>query len=155
MTTAATEKTETDLHAKSARVIASAVKWSAAAAVVPVPYVDLLALASVQVKMVRDLARVHGQDAGDETLPGVISALLGTLVPASLSTGLLGSSLKVIPGGGSLIGSLGMAAFASASTFAIGKIFVIHFAKGGTLSNFSAEAVEDDLKKEFSAAKAK
>ncbi|MEO5342310.1 MAG: DUF697 domain-containing protein [Gammaproteobacteria bacterium SHHR-1] len=155
MTTATTEKPEVDLHAKSARVIASAVKWSAAAAVVPVPYVDLLALGSVQVKMVRDLARVYGLDVGDETLQGVISALLGTLVPASISTGLLGSSLKVIPGGGSLIGSLGMAAFGSASTFAIGKIFVMHFAGGGTLSNFSAEAVEDDLKKEFAAAKAK
>jgi uncharacterized protein (DUF697 family) len=155
MTTATTEKTEIDVHAKSARVIASAVKWSAAAAVVPVPYLDLLALGSVQVKMVRDLARVHGVDPGDETLQGVISALLGTLVPAGISTSILGSSLKMIPGGGSLVGSLGMAAFASASTFAIGKIFVIHFTKGGTLSNFSAEAIEDDLKKEFSAAKAK
>ena len=105
MTTATTESSEIDVHASSARVIASAVKWSAAAAIVPVPYVDLIALGSVQVKMVRDLARVYGLDAGDETLPGVISALLGTLVPFGITTHFVGSSLKVIPGGGTLIGN--------------------------------------------------
>jgi uncharacterized protein (DUF697 family) len=105
--------------------------------------------------MVRDLARVYGLDSGDETLPGVISALLGTLVPFGITTSFLGSSLKVIPGGGTLVGSIGMAAFASASTYAIGKIFVGHFSRGGDLSNFSAAAVEEDLKKEFDTAKAK
>jgi uncharacterized protein (DUF697 family) len=142
-----------DVHAEAARVISTAVKWSAAAAIVPVPYIDLLALGAVQVKMVRDLARVYGLEAEGETLKGVISALLGTLAPAAISGGLLGSALKVIPIGGTIVGSVGLAAFGSAATYAIGKIFVAHFDQGGTVKSFSAEAIEADLKKEFAAAK--
>ena len=142
-----------DVHAEAARVISTAVKWSAAAAIVPVPYFDLLALGAVQVKMVRDLARVYGLEAEGETLKGVISALLGTLAPAAISGGLLGSALKVIPIGGTIVGSVGLAAFGSAATYAIGKIFVAHFDQGGTVKSFSAEAIEADLKKEFAAAK--
>jgi uncharacterized protein (DUF697 family) len=143
-----------DVHAEAARVISTAVKWSAAAAIVPVPYIDLLALGAVQVKMVRDLAQVYGLEAEGETLKGVISALLGTLAPAAISGGLLGSALKVIPVGGTIVGSVGLAAFGSAATYAIGKIFVAHFDQGGTVTSFSAEAIEADLKKEFAAAKA-
>jgi uncharacterized protein (DUF697 family) len=142
-----------DVHAEAARVISTAVKWSAAAAIVPVPYIDLLALGAVQVKMVRDLARVYGLEAEGETLKGVISALLGTLAPAAVSGGLLGSALKVIPVGGTIVGSVGLAAFGSAATYAIGKIFVAHFDQGGTVTSFSAEAIEADLKKAFAAAK--
>lgn len=143
-----------DVHVKAAHVISSAIKWSAAAAIVPVPYLDMLALGAVQVKMVRDLAQVYGLEAESETLKGVISALLGTLAPAAISGGLLGSALKVIPVGGTIIGSVGLAAFGSAATYAIGKIFVAHFDQGGTVKSFSAEAIEADLKKEFAAAKA-
>jgi len=143
-----------DVHAEAARVISSAVKWSAGAAIVPVPYLDLMALGAVQVKMVRDLAQIYGLEADGETLKGVISALLGTLAPAAISGGLLGSALKVMPVGGTIVGSVGLAAFGSAATYAIGKIFVTHFEKGGTLKSFSAEAIEADLKKEFTAAKA-
>jgi uncharacterized protein (DUF697 family) len=142
-----------DVHAEAARVISTAVKWSAAAAIVPVPYFDLLALGAVQVKMVRDLAQVYGLEAEGETLKGVISALLGTLAPAAVSGGLLGSALKVIPIGGTIVGSVGLAAFGSAATYAIGKIFVAHFDQGGTVKSFSAEAIEADLKKAFAAAK--
>lgn len=144
-----------DVHAEAARIISSAVRWSAAAAIVPLPYIDLVALGAVQVKMVRDLARAYGVDVEAETLQGIISALLGTLAPAAISGSLLGSALKVVPVGGAILGSVGLAAFGSAATYAIGKIFVAHFEKGGTVSSFSAEAVEAELKREFAAAKAK
>lgn len=144
-----------DVHAEAALVISKAVKWSAAAAVVPLPYIDLVALGAVQASMVRDLAHVYKINVDNESLKVVVSALLGTLAPAAVSGGLLGSSLKVVPLGGTIIGSLGLVAFGSAATYAVGKIFVRHFENGGTLSSFSAEAVEADLKKEFAQAKAK
>jgi uncharacterized protein (DUF697 family) len=143
-----------DVHRKAALTISKAVKWSAAATVLPVPFFDLVALGAVQVKMVRDLAKVYGVDDNSETLKSVISALLGTLAPAAMSGGLFGSALKLIPVGGSIVGSVGLAAFGSAATYAIGKVFVAHFERGGTLKSFSAEEVEADLKKEFADAKA-
>jgi uncharacterized protein (DUF697 family) len=71
-----------------------------------------------------------------------------------MSGGLFGSALKLIPFSGSIVGSVGLAAFGSAATYAIGKVFVAHFERGGTLKSFSAEEVEADLKKEFADAKA-
>lgn len=153
-TAAATEATDAqDVHEVSGKVIARAMGWSAAAAIVPVPYLDMAALATVQVKMVRDLADAYGQDRNDQTLNGTISALLGTLGATSASGALVGPAIKLIPGGGSLLGSVTVGAFGSAATYAIGKVFVKHFESGGSISNFSAEKVTEDLKKEFSAAK--
>ena len=142
-----------DVHGNAAETISTAVKWSAACAAIPLPYVDLLGLACIQVKMVRDLATVFGVDPNHQTLQGVISALLGTMAAKTISTTFIGSSLKVIPGGGTIIGSAGVAAFGAASTYAIGKVFVRHFEGGGTISSFSAEAVQNDLKEELSSAK--
>jgi uncharacterized protein (DUF697 family) len=83
----------------------------------------------------------------------LISTLLGTLAPSAVSGALVGSSLKLIPFSGSLLGSVSLAAFGSAATYAVGKAFVRHFEGGGTLDNFSVEAIKDDLKKDFSKAK--
>ena len=62
--------------------------------------------------------------------------------------------MKFIPGGGTIIGSVGISVFGAASTYAIGKVFVRHFEGGGTIASFSADAAKDELKKEVFAAKA-
>ncbi len=144
---------ENDVHSKAAKIISSAVKWSAGWAAIPLPYVDLIGLAFVQVKMVRGLAIIYGVNPNDQTLQGVISALLGTMASTTISTTFIGSSLKFLPGGGTIIGSVGVSVFGAASTYAIGKIFVRHFEGGGTIASFNANTVKDDLKKEFSSAK--
>jgi len=144
---------ENDVHSEAAKIISSAVKWSAGCAAIPLPYVDLIGLAFVQVKMVRSLATAYGVNPNDQTLQGVISALLGTMASTTISTTFIGSSLKFIPGGGTIIGSVGISVFGAASTYAIGKVFVRHFEGGGTISSFSADAIKDDLKEEFSYAK--
>jgi uncharacterized protein (DUF697 family) len=144
---------EHDIHAAAGSIISNAVRWSAAAAVVPVPYLDLAALGSVQVKIVRDLAKAYEVDPNEVTLNGVISSLLGTLGSVGAGSLLVGPAVKLIPGSGSLLGSVTVGAFGSAATYAIGKIFVRHFEGGGTLGDFSADAVADDLKAEFQSAK--
>ena len=138
---------------QSARIISNAVKWGAAASIIPVPYLDLIGLAAVQLNMVKDIARAYEQDPKSEVVRGLISTMLGTLTPYAASGALVGSSLKFIPGGGSLLGSISLAAFGSAATYAVGKAFVKHFAQGGTVDNFSVDAVKEDLQKDFAKAK--
>jgi uncharacterized protein (DUF697 family) len=150
---AADVKDVQDIHDTTGKIISRAMGWSVAAAILPVPYLDIAALGTVQVKMVRDLATAYGQDANDQTLNGTISALLGTLGATQAGGALVGPALKLIPGGGSVLGSVTVGAFGSAATYAIGKIFVKHFENGGSISNFSAEKVSEDLRKEFNAAK--
>ena len=139
---------------KAGALIASAARWSIAASIIPVPYVDMAALAAVQTKLVVELAHLYGDTATKQAVSGVISVMLGTLVPVGAAQAVVGSTAKLIPGLGSIVGSVSMAAFGSAATFAIGKVFVGHFEKGGTLCSFGEAAVQADLKKEFAKASA-
>lgn len=137
---------------KAGEAISSATKWSAAAALVPVPYVDLAALAAVQGNMIINLAEIYGEKVSQQTVKGLVSMLLGTLLPANLATAAVGASAKLVPGFGTLVGAASLAAFGAAATYAIGKVFVRHFEKGGTVATFKAEDVKEDLKAEFAKA---
>jgi uncharacterized protein (DUF697 family) len=123
--------------------------------VVPVPYLDLIALGAVQLNMVRDLGKLYGQYTTDKVIKSAIGALLGTLGPAVVSAGILGSSLKLIPVSGTLLGSAGMAAGGSAATYAIGKVFLSHFEKGGSIDDLDADAKADEMKEAVEIAKKK
>lgn len=134
------------------KLIASASRWSVGAAIVPVPYLDLALLASVQTKLIVSLASLYDQKLSKQTVTGVITLLIGTLAPsgaARLTTSVLS---KFLPGFGSAIGTVSLATFAASATYAIGKVFVRHFENGGSFSNFSSKAVQDELKKEFDSA---
>ena len=139
---------------KAGALIASGARWSVAASIIPVPYVDMASLAAVQTKLVIDLAKLYGEKASKQAVSGVISVMLGTLVPVGAAQAVAGSTAKLVPGVGSIVGFVSMAAFGSAATYAIGKVFVRHFESGGTLCSFGEAAIKADLKKEFAKASA-
>jgi uncharacterized protein (DUF697 family) len=150
-----TEAPRLDVHERAAEIISSSVRWSAAAGAVPLPVLDLVALGAVQAKMISDLSQAYGRPVSAEAARGVVSVLLGTLLPAGVTGALLGSGFKTVPVAGTVLGMVSMAAFGAAASYAIGKVFVRHFEKGGNLDSFSAEAVKEELKAEFSQAKGK
>lgn len=152
-TAAVNDSTTESARDQSAGIIVSSMKWAAAAAIIPVPYLDLVGLAAVQLNMVKDITKAYGQPAESEVIRGLITALIGTLAPVSASGALVGSALKTIPGAGSVLGSVSVAAFGSAATYAVGKVFVRHFEKGGSIKDFHPEAVKEELKKDFAKAK--
>jgi uncharacterized protein (DUF697 family) len=129
----------------AANLISAATKWSVAASVIPVPTLDVLAVGAVQVNLVTDLAHLYGSTFKQESVKAVVSALLGMLVPAGAASVVV----KLVPGIGTIAGIISLAGFSAAATYAIGKVFVAHFENGGTLDNFSPEAVKADLQKEF------
>lgn len=144
--------TAVDRHTEASKIVSSALGWSAAAGFVPVPVLDVAALAAVQVKMVVDLSALYGEKSSNELARGIVSVLLGTLAPLKLTEIALVSGAKALPVIGTVIGSLSMAAFGTAATYAIGKIFIRHFERGGTIATLDAEAVKEDLKAEFAQA---
>jgi uncharacterized protein (DUF697 family) len=133
-------------------IIASSTKWSIAASLVPIPYLDIAALGAIQVNMIVDLAKLYDHKVTKQAVHGVISVMLGTLVPAGAAQLAVTSSTKLFPGYGTAIGTVSLAAFGTAATYSIGKVFVRHFESGGTIGNFSTAAVQEDLKKEFAKA---
>jgi uncharacterized protein (DUF697 family) len=94
----------------------------------------------------RQLANLYQVGFMESLGKSCISAVVG----GSLAR--VGSSLfKFIPGVGTLLGEISMAAFAGASTYAMGQVFIRHFKNGGTFEDFntdlSKKVYEQELKK--------
>lgn len=133
----------------AANIIVSAMKWSAAAAIVPVPALDIVALAAVQTRMVMDLSELYGDTASKQSARALVSVLLGSLFPGAAAGLVAVSVFKSAPVIGALVGAGAMAGFGAAATYAIGKVFVKHFERGGSLASFDVADVKSELAAEF------
>jgi hypothetical protein len=70
-----------------------------------------------------------------------VSSLVGGVVPTKMGYGVAGSWIKGIPGIGGFLGIFVVPGFAAASTWAVGKVFIQHFASGGTFLDFDPDKV--------------
>jgi uncharacterized protein (DUF697 family) len=96
---------------------------AAASALVPIPFVDLVAITGIQTRMIYQLAQLYGQPMTGKRFLEIASTLgLGMIVrQASLEM------LKFIPFVGSVGGAVASSALAGASTFALGKAFCYYY----------------------------
>lgn len=117
--------------------------WSMGAGLIPVPFVDLAAVSGVQLKMLKDMSDMYGIKFSENRGKAIVGALLGSVVPNSLSYGGMSMLLKMIPVVGTLIGGLSMSLFSGAATYAVGKVFIQHFEAGGTFLDFNPETLKD------------
>jgi hypothetical protein len=56
------------------------------------------------------------------------------------------SALKAIPGLGTVIAAFTMPAFSACASYVIGKVFIQHFASGGTLLDFNPPDYREFIK---------
>ena len=113
---------------------------SGAAGLVPVPLIDLAAVAGVQLQMLRRLSEVYGIPFSENFGKSIIASLAGSIISKStaVSTAMsFGSLLRGLPGAGTMIGALTMPVVSAGITYVIGKVFIQHFASGGTLLDFN------------------
>lgn len=130
--------------------------WTYAAAgagLIPVPIVDLAAVAVIQLKMVADLSKHYDVEFYKNQGKIAIGALTGSVVSRQLAP-LVGSALKLIPVVGQFGGIVAMSVAAGASTYAVGRVFDMHFASGGTLLNFDAAKMKSVFTREYEKGKA-
>jgi hypothetical protein len=66
---------------------------------------------------------------------------------------LAASLSKLIPVSGQLLGGGTLVILNGAATYAIGKVFIQHFAAGGTFLTFDPETVRDYFEQQFEAGK--
>jgi uncharacterized protein (DUF697 family) len=132
--------------------------WAAAAGVIPVPFVDMIAVGGVQLKMLRELAAIYEVEFSENIGKSVTAALIGAVVPAgaapAAAMGVV-SALKFIPIVGSAIASVTMPALSAAATYAVGKVFIQHFASGGTLLDFNPQDYREFMREQARAKAAK
>lgn len=145
-----------DSHART--VIRNNVYLAAAAGVIPFSYVDTAALIVVQLKMLKELSEVYDVSFRGDIGRSAVGALLATVAPKALAGGVLGSGLLHMALSSFPVVSAGvrfatMPLFGSAFTYALGKVFQMHFASGGTFLTFDAAAVKDYFVQTFEAAR--
>jgi uncharacterized protein (DUF697 family) len=99
-------------------------------------------------KMVYSLSVLYNVSFVRNIGSSLIVSLLAGFIPVTFAAG-FASLLKLIPGFGSIAGSLSMSVLAGSLTYAVGRVFVQHFESGGTFLDFDPTAVRGAFAKAF------
>jgi len=109
---------------------------------IPFPVIDFVGLTGIQLNMLRKLAQAYNIPFFKDRVRTIVSPLIGAAVPGMLGTPLALSLAKIVPFLGQTAGVIAMPVVAGATTYAIGKIFMQHFASGGTFLTFDPDKVK-------------
>jgi hypothetical protein len=127
--------------------------WAAggAAAINPIPLLDLAGGSAISVKMVLDLAQVYRQEIDVDTVVTLLGQLgknliatLGATAATPVIAAMIASMLKTVPGVGTIAGGLMQGLVQALVTRWIGKVFCAYFRgelshKGGGLAELARE----------------
>jgi uncharacterized protein (DUF697 family) len=140
-------------EARAFAIVRSYFGWSAAAALLPLPLLDLVAIVGVQVKMLEEVARLYRVPFDRKMVRPLIVALISGTGGWFLA-GMAASLVRAIPGGGLVLSILTEPALATASCWATGRVFVLHFESGGTFLDFDPARMRAHYARHFAAAQA-
>lgn len=124
---------------RQADSIISKYMWAAggAAAVNPIPLLDVAGGSAITVKMVVDLARVYRQEIDTDTVVQILAnlsknliAMLGVTAATPAIVSVVASSIKTVPGIGTIAGGLVQGIVQALVTRWIGKVFCDYFRTG-------------------------
>ena len=107
--------------------------YATGAGLIPFPLLDVATLLGIQIVMIRDISKVFGLESQykKHRIKHFVTTLVGDLGTVGVISG-----VKAIPVVGSIVGMFGGPVVGAASTYALGKVFTLHFASGGTLLDF-------------------
>jgi uncharacterized protein (DUF697 family) len=138
-----TDASAAEISATSEQVVRTHMLAALAVGLVPVPVIDMAALTGIQLRMLSRLSKLYDVEFSDQLGKSILGALVGSggsTVAATASTRFL---LQLLPVAGWAAGILSTSVFAGASTFAVGKVFVQHFASGGTFLTLDPQKVRE------------
>jgi uncharacterized protein (DUF697 family) len=107
----------------------------------------MAAVGGVQLHMLRRLSEIYAIPFSENRGKSIVTSLAGAIAPASVATA-GGSLIKGLPGIGTAIGALTMPIASAGATWVIGKVFIQHFASGGTLLNFNPPDYREFIKEQ-------
>ena len=119
--------------------------WSGVAGLLPVPVVDLAAVAALQIQMLRRLSQIYDIPFSKNRGKAIIASFAGTMIPATTGLG-MASMIKSVPVAGTAIGAMTTPALSIGATYVIGRAFIEHFASGGTLLDFEPPDYQEFIK---------
>jgi|SRR5579871_1456942 len=113
--------------------------YAAGTGLIPVPLVDFAAITAVELKMLADLSKIYGVPFEHDRVKPIVTSLIGGYASTKLGYGIGGQFLKAVPVIGQVLGVLAVPGFAAGLTWAVGKVFIQHFASGGTFLDFDPD----------------
>jgi len=125
-------------------IIRNHIVWSMGAGLIPFPIADVAAVSVVQLDMIKQMSRIYSVDFNE--MQG--KSLITTLVGSSMAR-IGASAVKLIPGIGSIVGSVAMPVLSGASTYALGQVFRQHFETGGTFLDFDVDRLRKYYTEQF------
>jgi uncharacterized protein (DUF697 family) len=123
--------------------------WGAGAGILPIPLVDVIAITTVQIKLVKELADLYEVPFKEDILKSSTAALVAGLGAPTAAAIVTTSAFKFIPVFGPLLAVLSSPGLAVAVTYAVGKVFTQHFASGGTFLDFEPKKVREFFAHQF------
>jgi uncharacterized protein (DUF697 family) len=137
--------TDAERDAAASKLVDRYALWSGAAGLIPLPIADIAAVSGVQLQMLRRLSQVYDVPFSDNLGKSLIASLAGSIIPASTAVGIV-STVKGVPAIGTTIGVITMPAISAGATYLIGRVFIQHFASGGTLLDFNPPDYREFIK---------
>lgn len=134
-----------DLSQRAESAVRNHVIWSMGAGFIPIPIADFIAVAAVQLDMIRTISNIYGVDFKETEGKALVTSLTGS----GLSRLGANALLKLVPGFGSVLGGVSMSIVSGASTYALGQVFKTHFAVGGTFLDFDTDRFQRYYDEQF------
>ncbi|OQX25935.1 MAG: hypothetical protein BWK80_13010 [Desulfobacteraceae bacterium IS3] len=124
------------------KVIRNHMLVSMGVGLIPIPIADMVGITAVQLNMLRKLAKIHEVPFTQHKVKSILTALVGGGGSLTVAEG-FASLIKFVPVVGTTVGAVSMPITAGAITYAVGKVFLQHFASGGTFLTFDPEKVRE------------
>jgi uncharacterized protein (DUF697 family) len=131
------------------KIIRQNVLWAAGGGVIPIPVVDMIAITVVELKMLKELSALYEVPFREDQVKNIVASLLAGLGAPTLGMALTVSLVKAVPVIGVMSAFVAIPGLAAAFTYAVGKVFVQHFASGGTFLDFDPKKVREHFAREF------
>jgi uncharacterized protein (DUF697 family) len=142
-------KSDASKEALADQIIRQNLLWGAGAGVLPIPILDAAATAVVQIRMLKQLADLYEVQFREDRIKNICASLLAGLGAPVVGSTIAVSAIKFIPIVGGIIGILAFPATSAGFTYAVGKVFVQHFASGGTFLDFDPQKVREYFARQF------
>lgn len=129
-------------HEAANRLLRQHVWGAMGVGLIPFPITDIVGLMAIHLNLLRKLAQRYHVPFKKDVAKNIITSLVTSTLPVALTPAVVLSVAKIIPGLGQTAGVLTLPLLGGASTYALGKVFIQHFASGGTFLTFDPEQVK-------------
>jgi uncharacterized protein (DUF697 family) len=141
----ATAETPEQRRDTAAKLVDRFALWSGVGGLIPLPFVDVLAVGGLQLQMLRRLSQIYDVQFSENRGKALLASIAGTMIPVTSGMG-AASALKGVPILGMIASAFVMPVLSAGATYAIGRAFVQHFESGGTLLDFNPPDYKEFIK---------